>query len=102
MVSKLNVMDDLMSGQFAGIDDDAGLHELIYRDPVEVDHSGEEQHTVGQVWTASKDRVTIQTWESRATIKISLNNDLDRDISMRCIAEKAVRAIVEELRGTRS
>ncbi len=99
MVTEPTVMDVLLSGEPEKAADNSGLEQLIYRDPATIEEPVADQHTLGQVWTASRDRVTIQTWDTRASIKIRLNPDTDRDLSMRRIAERAVRAIVEELRG---
>jgi hypothetical protein len=81
--------------------DSEALNRLIYRDPRNLQaHAGTGNH-VDQIWTASRDKVSVQIWESRASIRIRVAPDTHKDVSMKAIADIAVKAIVEELRRDR-
>ena len=74
------------------------LNCLIYRNPDSQLKEKKPASQVDQIWTANKDKVTVQVWESRANIRIRVAQKSRRDVSMKSIADIAVNAIIDELR----
>ena len=74
------------------------LNYLLYRNSEKPLDALEGPCDVDQIWTASQDKVTVQLWESRANIRIRVARDSNMNISMKGIADIAVKAIIEELR----
>ena len=94
-----DVMDNLLSCEDAEqFPEGEELDYLIYRNPDSLSAHASTGNQLDQIWTASKDKVTVQIWESRANIRIRVSQQSHRDISMKGIADIAVKAIVNELR----
>lgn len=98
-VKAQDVMDNLLSCEDGEqLPDVEELNCLIYRNPDSIPANATTGNQVDQIWTASKDQVTVQVWESRANIRIRVSQESHQDISMKGIADIAVKAIIAELR----
>lgn len=97
MNKKNNIMDHILVGhgdEFASRVEE--LNCLIYKSgPESVDENPVDRESI--TWQASKDNVSVQIWESKAKIKVSVSSLNKKTISMKRIAEVAVNAILEEL-----
>ena len=101
-VKAQDVMENLLScGDSDQLPDAEELNCLIYRNPDSLPDNDEVENQVDRIWTATKDKVTVKIWESRANIRIRVAQDSHRNISMKGIADIAVKAIIEELRRNR-
>jgi hypothetical protein len=83
-------------------DDPAAIEELnciIYRGAEDTPPAQQDSANVDQIWTATKDKVTVYVWESKANIRIRVSQSEHKDISMEKIADIAVKAIIGELQG---
>jgi hypothetical protein len=98
-VKAQDVMDQLLHcGATETVADSEALNSLIYRNPQEQQPPGSTGNHVDQIWTASRDKVTVQIWESRANIRIRVAPEVHQGVCMKSIADIAVKAIVDELR----
>ena len=94
-VKAQDVMDKLLNCEKSEqIPGSQALDCLIYRNPDGADNSDQ----IDRIWTVTRDKVTVQIWESRANIRIRVAPDSHPDISMKEIADIAAKAIVDELR----
>jgi hypothetical protein len=102
-VKSQDVMDKLLSCEKPEpLPESQKLNQLIYRedhalgqDKGQGDDSGDH---IDQIWTASHDKVTVEVWESRAKIHVKVSQQTHQQISMKGIADIAVKAIITELK----
>ena len=98
-VKAQHVMDKLLNCEKSEqLPDSEALDCLIYRNPDSLPTSADHGDHIDRIWTATRDKVTVQIWESRANIRISVAPDSHPNISMKEIADIAAKAIVDELR----
>ena len=98
-VKAQDVMDKLLHcGATDPIPDSEVLDSLIYRNPQSLEASASTGKQIDQIWTASRDKVTVQVWDTRANIRIRVAPDAHQDVCMKTIADIAVKAIIDELR----
>jgi len=98
-VKAQDVMDNLLSCETGEqLPETEELDYLIYRNPDSLDADDSTETQFDHIWTASKDKVTVQICESRANIRIRVSRQSHQDISMKGIADIAVKAIIDELR----
>ena len=95
-----DVMDSLLTTK-DGDEDHPALDELnclIYRASDDLPVDTEAAESEAPSWKASQDNVSVQVWESKANIKITVTSAARKSISMNRIAEIAVQAIMDELK----
>ena len=95
-----DVMDSLLSTKDGDEDHPAQdeLNCLIYRASDDLPVDTEEAESEAPSWKVSQDNVSVQVWESKANIRITVASEARKSISMNRIAEIAVQAIMEELK----
>ncbi len=93
-----DIMDDVLVGH--GEEFAARVKELdclIYRNDSSMeDEISEDQG--GKIWQTLKENVSVQVWESKAKIKVTVSPGKKENISMKRIANIAMNAILEELK----
>lgn len=98
----MNKKKDIMFNILVGHGDEFAarveeLNCLIYKsDPNLQDEMPEDEN--GKIWQASEENVSVQVWEGKAKIKVKVSPGKKEHISMKRIADIAVKAILEELK----
>ncbi|MEH0019249.1 MAG: hypothetical protein V6Z89_06330 [Desulfobacter sp.] len=98
MVKKKDVMDSILAGddaEFAGKTRE--LDCLIYRTGDQESIPPADESISPSSWKAAKGNVSVEIWEGRAKIKISIGSGSFGQVSMKRLASIAVDAILAEL-----
>jgi len=93
---KKDVIDDLLSGKVepSGTPGVEELDCLIYRSLSDIS----EDDLAAKTWEETRDNVTIQVWEKQAKIRVKMPPDTRAAVSMKRIADIALKAILKELK----
>ena len=98
MNNKKDIMFNILLGhgdEFAARAEE--LNCLIYKSDSDL-HEGVLEDESKKIWQASEENVSVQVWEGKAKIKVRVSGGKKEQISMKRIADIAVKAILEELK----